>query len=96
MDLKQMIKKTILFHGQLLTAEKTQVRRIFKAFPHKLCRRLPSRGAGSGVFSSSTCSVAGEAPEQSIQRSSRCPNIKNVQGQVGWELEKPDLMEGVP
>lgn len=98
MDLYQMIKKkkNILFHGQLLTAEKRQVPRIFKAFRHKLCKRVPSHAEGSGVFVSSTCSVAGEAPEQSAQRSFRRPIIRNVQDQVGWDFEKSEISGRCP
>ena len=38
----------------------------------------------------------GEALAQVAQRSCRCPIIGNVQGQVGWGFEQPDLVKNVP
>ena len=38
----------------------------------------------------------GETLEQVAQRGSRCPIPGNIQGQVGWGSEKPDLVEDVP
>jgi len=38
----------------------------------------------------------GETLEQVTQRSSGCPIIGSVQGQVGWGLEQPDLVKDVP
>lgn len=68
------LKKPILFHEQLLIPEKRHDPNIFKAFPHKLCKTLPSHGASSGLFCSSTCSVSGEAPEQGAQRKLQMPH----------------------
>jgi len=34
--------------------------------------------------------------EQSAQRGGRCPIPGNIQGQVGWGSEQPDLLEDVP
>ena len=37
-----------------------------------------------------------ETLEQVAQRSCGCPIIGSVQGEVGWDFEQPDLVEGVP
>jgi len=38
----------------------------------------------------------GKALAQVAQRSCGCPLPGSVQGQVGWGLEQPGLVEGVP
>ena len=38
----------------------------------------------------------GETVEQVAQRSSGCPIMGSVQGEVGRGFEKPDLVEAVP
>ncbi|KAK4818784.1 LOW QUALITY PROTEIN: hypothetical protein QYF61_019130 [Mycteria americana] len=38
----------------------------------------------------------GEMLEQVAQRGGRCPMPGNIQGQVGWGSEQPDLVEDVP
>jgi len=38
----------------------------------------------------------GEALKQDAQRSCVCPIARSVQGQVGWSLGQPGLVEGVP
>ena len=37
-----------------------------------------------------------ETVEQVAQRSCGCPIPGNIQGQVGWGFEQPDLVEDVP
>jgi len=34
--------------------------------------------------------------EEVAQRGGRCPIARNIQGQVGWGSEQPDLVEDVP
>ncbi|KAK4812027.1 LOW QUALITY PROTEIN: hypothetical protein QYF61_025018 [Mycteria americana] len=38
----------------------------------------------------------GEALEQVTQRGGRCPILGNIQGQVEWSSQQPDLVEDVP
>ena len=37
-----------------------------------------------------------ETPEQVAQRGGRCPILGNIQGQVGWGSEQPDVVVDVP
>ena len=41
-------------------------------------------------------SKGSETLEQVSQRGGRCSICGNIQGQVGWGSEQPDLFEGVP
>ena len=40
--------------------------------------------------------LVSEALDQVVQRGGRCPTPGNIQGQVGWGSEQPDLFEDVP
>ena len=42
------------------------------------------------------CYEGGETLECIAQRGGRCPMPGNIQGQVGWGSEQPDLVEDVP
>lgn len=40
--------------------------------------------------------VGGEALVQVVQKNCECPIAVSDQGHIGWDLEQPDLVEGVP
>lgn len=40
--------------------------------------------------------VSGEALVQVVQKNCGYPITVNIQGQTGWDLQPPDLVEGVP
>ncbi|KAK4822058.1 hypothetical protein QYF61_008867, partial [Mycteria americana] len=53
-------------------------------------------GQGTGSKEEIFYNEGGEALAQVAQRGGRCPIPGNIQGQVGWGSEQPDLVEDVP
>jgi len=51
---------------------------------------------GQGVVEEISYSEGGETLGKTDQRGGRCPIPGNIQGQVGWGSEQPDLVEDMP
>jgi len=62
-----------------------------KLISHKSC--IDISYINSSVFPNSR---SANPLEWIAQRGGRCPIPGNIQGQVGWGSEKPDLIEDVP